>query len=795
MLKRKLVSSFYIFPKKQYVVRNISTLMNIQFLLSYSTASSHSGVFEKENEELTKWVKHSFAETGSALSTTRWTILNDMESFGYAKDAGLSLNGIPLMDDDTFKTVWRDKFQVADPLVFRTVITRIQNQESLFTIPQLYVMVRSLYQLKKFVEIHQLFLSCEKQLSSLLEQNQDDGRNYDFLEILLDVEDYLKNFVISEMVFSYCIKNTKVVKSSVVLLGLKAAIGNKNFPLAKELFLQIMRNKETFLFERADFISFLKYLHRMCDSNIIDVFYQLWTSNKPFEDADFSITSFMHILFLERNDRKKLNMFLQNEVIISSGYVNDILFKFINFCYDKTSMVPNNIVGELSEIDDKIYAFFRRLEKESINKRRLLYTIMLRAFVKMNSEKHILKLLKLIHADVDINLENEHHLIVLEYFIKNGKLSSMLEYVEQVKHLNTKNKGDHLSTLNLVADLQRCAFRAYPMLRYEYNNELYIILRRFEQFTPYMSWIPELLKNLELQKQSLRYRFNTPILLHDERVTILKYRENIRKHDTKLLKEIISTSVNYNSRYSAKFLITLLQLSLKGKEKVVALLIDDIIKKGHFGEDSEVAVKVGIEWLKDKLNSNNISQNLQREEILKFSREFGKVMDAKYLIQLTHLLINCRCFKDAEKLIGKARGVVLETTPIDARDLLYYYMVYLKFACRKHDMALFCNILRDWNMNPLATYIEQDSIRQIKGFMKYLSRKKYQLDQHMQVDILEQIDEEISHIKKRYGGIKIEGLDNMKKLAQFLQPWIKDRLRERIKNAEAEREKLRSASV
>lgn len=136
------------------------------------------------------------------------------------------------------------------------------------------VLFSTLQSLGRYFEIHTIYDAYKKDIIILKEQC--DPKTYvSFIKMLLQSEHRLKNYELCEELFSEYIKYPRV-HTNFIKIGLLTFLRNYNFQLAKEFYIQVLNNQETFPIDNRCFHSFFKEICKKGDLSMMKFVFNMW---------------------------------------------------------------------------------------------------------------------------------------------------------------------------------------------------------------------------------------------------------------------------------------------------------------------------------------------------------------------------------------------------------------------------------------------------------------------------------------------------------------------------------------
>ncbi|SMN22052.1 similar to Saccharomyces cerevisiae YMR257C PET111 Mitochondrial translational activator specific for the COX2 mRNA [Maudiozyma saulgeensis] len=767
------------------ITNNISPTLN-------SNSNLNKIKMDEKNEELAKWIRNSYIETPLTISADINVPLTSYDD-GYNLDSsgGGFIGGIPAVDEDTFNIIWKYKFCIGDPQTVEVVIKRISNRRTIFNVKQLTLLLSSLKELKRYTQIHRIYAGYSVYLKYFLEDNVNGITDEDkdlFLELFMECEKELSNYTNCEKLFSHYIKYSRI-KSEVTLLGLRSFIENNNLQVAKEFFIQIMTNKETFPLSSKDFYKLLKFLNTVRNYKTMDYFYQLWLHYRNEEinltEDNINITSLMYRTYLLSDNEEKVNTFLNNENIKNSKFKTTIRYELTKFYYKIFSLakVNNNallMVDIPTELKEEIKLYSEKL-KDNFKERRLFYLTLLQAYTKLNNITEIKKLLEIVDEDPNIELDSDFHAGIITYFIKNGKLIDLIDYYKELKKMHTK-----ISDKKMFISLYRCFQNANSIISQEYRNEMLLILKSTPVYEHAFPWITK-------HKLFWRDKHNLSYL---DSITYSKFRSALKVDDLIEAKMLLISRCRDGIMPNVNMFYILLNMCLEGGYINLATMIDQMIKD-MYHPNSHMTMKIQLLWLKKHLLLSKRTQVAKREEIIRIEARFkNSIPSFQNLIQLADIYSGIYDFENCQRILKSAFSKMNQD---DRREWLMYYCTLLKAHCKALDWEQFILVLKDWNSNKKAYYLNVNTVKQLKQFMKFMTKRQQEEDNVEneslgEISLIDRYEKEILaellKLGQTYGVNKINTLNDMDTVSKFLQGVLKRRLNEITKEYLAKRQEL-----
>lgn len=769
----------------EMILNNISPTLN-------SNSNLNKLKINEKNEELAKWIRNSYIETPLTMSGQTHPVVSLYdETYNLDSSGGGFIAGIPAVDDDTFNIIWKYKFCIGDPQTIEVVIKRISNRRTIFNAKQLTLLLISLKELKRYTQIHRIYTNYSSYLKYFLENNINgitDTNKDLLLELFMECEEELSNYENCEKLFSHYIKYSRI-KSEVTLLGLRSFIENNNLQVAKEFFIQVMTNKETFPLSSRDFYKLLKFLNTVRNYKTMNYFYQLWIHYRPggvdLSEYNININSLMYRTYLLSGDEERINTFLNNESVKKCKFTSTIRYELTNFYYRLFSLAKtkNNtlVVSDIPvEITEEIKKYSELL-KDNVKERRLFYLTLLKAYTRLNNIQEIKKLLEYVDKDRDIKLDSDFHAGIISYFIKNGKLKDLIDYYKELLKIHSK-----LSEKKMFISLYRCFNNANNIISQEYRNEMLLVLKAVPVYVHAFPWI---------KKSKLFWR-DKRNLSYPDSVTYTKFKFALKDNDLIEAKTLLISRCRDGVMPHVNMFYILLQTCLNGGYINLATMIDQMTKD-IYHPNSHMTMKIQLLWLKKKLLSMKGTQSDKRDEIVKVETRFkNSTPSFQNYVQLANIYSGIYDFENCHRVLNNA---FIEMNQDDRREWLIYYSTILKSHCKALKWEEFYSVLKDWNVNNKASFLEVNTLKQLKQFLKFMKKRQEIKENDMtrtseeilSIDTYEKdIQAELMKLGQRYGVNKINTLNDMDTVSKFLQGVLKRRLSIITKEYLAKREEL-----
>ncbi|CAI4048823.1 hypothetical protein SKDZ_13G3820 [Saccharomyces kudriavzevii ZP591] len=777
MLQRRFLSFCGI--KKLLYKGTDKVLHSVFFKIRYYSIDF---IKKKHKEDIEDWVRTQLREP--SIISTVCEPQNKLDWTGSTSHSpsGLEVlrNQYNIVKDKDFEILWRQKFKRADPDALITIINLSASQKVLFSIEQLLLIVYSLHFLKCDYDIGRIYDTYEQFMPLLASRT--DGTTYGrFIEIMLLVQNNLHHFDNCETLFSEYIKYCKV-NPHMISLGLNSFTRNNNTQLAVEFYTQAITNPDTFPITEKQLFEFLRCMQGYLDiSNMKHVFH-LWLKVKCNDEEpsstdlpSFRTLALMHKMFLRFPSADELKDFLINPVVLNTGYTSSVLFDSVEFCHSLYSIKGSKEKSiDDSAIMQKVDEFMIRLN-DDIPTRKELYMSVVKAYVSTNDFANLKIILEKVQNDKYVDIDGSFHLSVSRYFVNTNKFEGLFKYYYTI----VKSAGSRTRLRPaFIQQLWSCAVNTYPMLTKEITNDILVTLKK-DQYTKRLTWVNSFLQekaHIHTQKINGGEESSLSGFSAVDFERFREFKEKVFHNDVYGAELVVSNSLKEGITPQFSFLYSVLTLCLDNSLTNLAHVVDRILRTRFY----YVPLKVDILWLKwDVISSYRSFEKLPVERLTElefklkeFEQSHKRELSAQNYLQLTQICFHTRDFKYACYLISQARKFLDAS---NNRQWMMYYMTSLKLAARMHESERFSRILKDWNSNHRANLITSGCIRQIKGFMKYFEKRSAYISTATSFDG-EEIKSRIGELVARYVDYKFQGLENMKKLTNFLKEWFDEEI-------------------
>ncbi|CUS21456.1 LAQU0S03e03026g1_1 [Lachancea quebecensis] len=646
----------------------------------------------------------------------------------------------------------------------------------------------SLQESHKFKEIDSLYKTHRTWLSSETVDRSSQAYN-DFVQAVFTAEYRLQNFTQCEALFSECLK-FRPMSPEVIDMGLVTFVKNNNLTLAKEFYVQVLKNPETFPVTPNTLHAFVLEIFRTSDLATMERVIALWLENSssPKTYPFHKTFALLHRLLLKLGDEEGVLKLLSHPGVKKTKYEGSTEF---DLCLLHHEVAAKNLTKH-EEIGHRMDEISSKMSNENRSK---VYIEVLKLGVAKNDFSLIKLATVKAQKDSFVRLNDEFHKHVCRYFVKNGLLKSLVQYLNDV----VVPKADCHFGQTYVEQLWNCALQNYPMLSREFTNDLQLLLNKEELLREY-----EWLEYTTLRK--LRKFSSNPGLKKSSSQTLLSLRSRLGSEfanaiqsgladgDAFAVRSLVLNELQRGLRPDFTVLYSLLKLLMQDHIES-AKLVDQILRETY----REIPLKIDILWLKH--NALEATQSIRANastpaakqqaalvaatKIKNFEKQHSGRLNFQNYMQLSSLFLVLRDAKKASHLLEKGKKLINSS---NKRDWFIYYSNALKVYTRARDSGRLLSVLKDWNGNDSAWLITPDTIRSCKGYMKYFERNHFSATHNSST--LSEIHTEIDSLLTRYVNFKFQGLNDMKLVSSFLQRWIEQDLKKkrehRLSNTQSE---------
>ncbi|CAL9731964.1 protein Pet111p, mitochondrial [Monosporozyma unispora] len=707
------------------------------------------------SSDITRWIRESVIENVPSNRISLRPNISIPSSITTVVEDTSNIYGVPSVDETTFEIIWKNKFIEDDGEVADVVIKRLQFKRNIFKVSQLEHLISNLFQRNKFYYIDELYLVYKKYLGSIHSKINDDTDKYrTLIKHFIQVESQLKHYSECEELFAQYIKLNEM-ESRIVNLGLKSFVANNNIQLAKEFFIQIMKdNDNTFPLQSHDFKSFLKFLQHSYQYESIDYFIQMWIQfGKPLDNE---LLSYFHYIYLTNNNpmNDKLERFTTKQgKIFQSGYFESIQCEIITFYCD--SIRKGNINTDIKHKLDEL------IIKETNTKVRYWYhKTMLKLYVFFQDLKSIQEHLHLMVNDTGIKVDSNIYNVIANYFVNRGDLKNLIIFYDNLLHDRTINLGSDIFYLIL-----RCGMIAFPDGNFEIMiTQLKKIMSKSHLDMKLLWWLVNFENRLKLfnekdrmqvKNNKLYINFVNKIkgnLLIEARNLLYLYFQNETKQDQHLLYRMLKYCLSHNN-------------SLQ-----IAELIDKHIREDDYYYRKN-PLKLEILWLSYHIK-NGSEEDLQvnKTRLQQLERNFDLQLTSQNCLELTNLMLMVHDYSNAERLIRKSCEKIIND---DKLQWTIYYMTSLKLAARTLDPEYFITTLQEWVTSPRPIVLLSKNKNQLQSYIKYFQKRSHQLKKDV---ILPPWQETVTKLFKQLESRDLErqlrAKQDIQTMLDSMQQWI-----------------------
>lgn len=735
---------------------------------------------QRNKDDIETWVRYTLQEPTSPRDTLKLEHKLPKKHILELAKEDIEERLISIVSKEEYLRQWDSKFKLGDINIANLVILEIQKERKGFALSQLVILLESMNSRRMYYEIHEIYLAYKNYMPFLRNLDHNKGAEHLFIEIMINAEANLKNFQLCESLFSEYIKYSDV-KTQIISLGLRSFIENGNLQLAKEFFIQALKNPDTFVMTNNELYLFLRDLSKYNDFSSIKLVFYSWlthkcegTSHSHDVIPDFRSLSLVHRMFKLFNDESGLKELLSNHIVNKTGYENSVLYEITEFCQEiRNCKSPTSGL----ETQSKVEYFLLRLNSE-ILERRNLYLSLLNAFVSARDINNLKYVMTKIRDDKDIPLSGIFHITIARYFVKRGLFDHLIEYYSSV----LKKKGSRSLRLRIghIQQLWDCTLRSFPILTREITNELKILLNNekyIRNFPHLKSFLRE--TNKLVRKRTMggyeTYKSDLPEI-DFERLGLLK--SQIANGNIAGARSLILENMRQGISPQFNFYFSALKVCLDADLPSLAKVLDDSCSKHYH----KIPLKVNILWLRYEIiskykrvilrsDSSSLSK-LQpiKDQIAEFERVHKDSMNFQNYLQLTQLSLYIGDYQLALTLIRESYHIIDDQ---DKQQWLMYYITALKISARLYRVEEFHRLLKEWNSNANAKWVSHGCIRQIKAFTKLFEKKQDRLEikGDESLKLLTDIYIQIDLLVDKYVNYKFDGLNAMKKLIFFLRRW------------------------
>lgn len=762
MLRNKQIQRYQLlFRPLQYKIQCSNKVKSRRYSNAFKGTAK-----EQNNQDIKHWVESSLSEPTPAQHFPQHNPLpNGSDKLNPCTQK--------IVKQEDFEVNWRTKFTSGNLDVVKLVIQKRQVENTLFSLQDLLVLFSTLQSLGRCFEIHTIYDAYKKDITILKEQC--DPKTYiSFIKVLLQSEHRLKNYELCEELFSEYIKYPRV-HTNFIKIGLLTFLRNYNFQLAKEFYIQVLNNQETFPIDNRCFHSFFKEICKKGDLSMMKFVFNMWLEKCEGEKMlPLNATIFlMHKQFLIFKDTEGLQKLLSNDKIKQTGYEQSLDFELCEFYHD----FHTNKDLDFEEIESKIDYMLEILNRDKVD-RNDFYLNMLKAFVSTNDFTHLKYIMIKVQDDDSITLNDAYHKVIAHYFVKNGLLKNLIQYFSDVVVPSPNCRLNQ----TYVEQLWNCALQNYPMLSREYTNEMRILLTNKKYCRDFL-WMNYLLKKrLRVVPRDTPYSITTskeyPKLNYDhlDVRSLISIQQHVANKDEVSARTAILDLVRKGIRPQFSFYYLTLKYCMK-RSSVMAKFVDELLRDMYF----KIPLKIDILWIKHDVASflKSLMPSFQMKQTEKeaflvasakirdFEREHKDHLNFQNYIQLISTSLQVRDIKTSLDFLCASRELLNESSK---REWYIYYSNALKVYARGIMADEFLKVLEEWCSNKNASLITPSTIRSCKGYAKYF--KKHQASKNVNTEKLNEINKMLESLRDRYKDYKFQGLNDMSFMTNFLKNWL-----------------------
>lgn len=734
-----------------------------------------------ENEsDIADWVKESLSEPIPSQHFQERLV-------AYGREGGYSqkclIPSLTIVSTEEYINKWHTRFAEADLHAVNRVLQGLQTKTRVFTLPHLMTLLRSLRSIRRYYEIHEIYHASEECLPLMADKTVDDATRQEFLKIVIEAEDILGDYKLCERLFSDYIKFPRLNRH-IISVGLKSFLRNDNLQLAKQFFMQALENPETFPVTKVEFKAFCLELSQLGDLDSMLFVFKLWavkrcSGSTTCCDPDLGTISLFHRLFIQCDDRKGLERFLNDEVIKRTGYERDVIFQTTEFCQNLHQTKKKSFPLESFKAE-KIDQLLTLLEQRA-DDRRHFYLNLLNALVLGDDFHNIRHVIGKVQRDEKVQLDGSFHHTIAKFFVRNGMLSHMIQYYSDV--VLNRTAGRIRLKVSHVEQLWNCALQAYPSLTREITNELKVILdkKRYLKLFPQLQQVIKQASKIRKRKTISGEEYSKCGLPQVDFERLRRFESSISNEDVPDATSSILESLKRGTKPHFDFYLCAIRKCLSSSLPNLAKILSEMLSKQY-----KVPVKLNILWLRNDICSKYRStmseagtlsspkSPLLETQLREFERTNRESLNFQNYLQLSQIGILIRDYNQAKTLLEEAAHAV---DPRSRHQWLMYYMTSLQLSARLHKPDEFLALLKEWNQNDNAKLISRGSIRQVKAYSRLFDKK---LDHSTGCfdAVLTEITKEIDILVERYVAVKFQGLNESRKLYVLLKRWLDQEIRE-----------------
>lgn len=520
----------------------------------------------------------------------------------------------------------------------------------------------------------------------------------------------------------------------------------------------MLNNQEVFPITEGTLHILLNHISHNDDLLTLKTVFEEWLL-KTKEPVSHHIIALIHKQFL-KFDRENCNNYLQllltHPRLKDTGYVDSPRYEILESIYRlKFHNLP------FADINDLI------LRLKDNNKERLfLYTQLFMHFVEKNDFPSIEKILSDIKSDSELVLRQQHHALILKYFVKNGLLRDFINYTKDLQRVNPKALVfDHY----LFTQIWECSFQSYPMLRSVLENEFRILLdnRWYKRSFP---WLANSITTQIHQKTADMTGDDTFSRRTNQRMDLklVKRIENVLKHGRyRRAKSILVDQTRLGIRPNFQLYYNLMKFSVNNGHFAMCNILDETLRKTYRQIPFKVEIlnlRMKLYRLADQIRKNTDDVSFIRKESLKLIQTFVQRHDDKMnfqnYLQLSMIASRYKGNLLCDKLLAKSISC---RDPTNRRETYMIYRSLLLFFVRMNEPKKYLSTLKKMHSEP-NLIISKYLLNSIKSHIKQFAKINL-----IKVDDMVQ---EFQNLRKKYAYSKIEGLETINELTSFLKKWL-----------------------
>ncbi|CEP62840.1 Pet111p LALA0_S06e05028g [Lachancea lanzarotensis] len=651
----------------------------------------------------------------------------------------------------------------------------IRSLAAAVTLPSLLETLLKLEKDQRHYEIHRLFTTHRAALRDL--RSNCPSENYaTFLGIVLKTEFVLRNYIVCESLFSEYIKFPNI-KPGLVDVGLVTFLKNRNLPLATEFYFQILKDPETFPISPHTLHVFALEVFKVSDLALMRQIMFAWLDSPELSRlTPFNGTfALFHRLLLKFNDSDGIMRFISHPNVVITTYTTSDDFEACNFHHK----LFNGDFETIEDIDQSLQASLTT----TMDSRRLdFYIEVLKFGVSRNNFSLVRFATQKAQKDNRVKLTDDFHRHVCQYFVKNGLLEVLIRYLTDIVRDVPESHLKHV----YVEQLWSCALRKYPILSKEITNDFCLLLNRekvnFDRPDWRMQFVSEKIKNYLFKVEHKKSRFASYVSLgsHFSSECAKAIQAAVLSGNAITARAKMLDELRHGMKPSFPILYAVLKVFMND-DMEAARKVDHIMREMY----PKVLTKVDILWLKQNsqralrfVDENNLGPVAKVEaarravaSVKDFERERRADLNFQNYMQLSSIFLLFRDARAATQTVERGRTLMDASSE---REWYIYYSTALKVYTRAQDPERFLELLREWNSNGEAHFLTRDILRSCRGFIKYFTKHRVvgDLVPTAGPELMSQIDQEMDALLARYVNYKFQGLNDMRKVIQFLTDWI-----------------------